>query len=180
VRHKLIGQLNSLRRLAAAVALLLVASAGAAGAPALKAGVFEPPRQAPDFSLASSTGRELKISDYRGKVVVLNFWTTWCGPCREMEPHFEKIAAQFARETNVQFYAVNCDDDETLVAPYLSEEKAKTAVLFSDGLDRFLRVDSFPTTVILDRTGKIAFRMDGFDPDTIEKSLNEAITRTLH
>jgi thiol-disulfide isomerase/thioredoxin len=125
-------------------------------------------------------GSPLAFSSLKDKVVVLNFWTTWCGPCREMEPHFEKIAAQFARETNVQFYAVNCDDDETLVAPYLSEEKPTTATLFSDGLDRFLRVDSFPTTVILDRTGKIAFRTDGFDPDTIEKSLSEAITRTLH
>jgi protein SCO1/2 len=79
VRHKLPGRLNSLRRLApAGFALLLVAAAGAAGTPALKAGVFEPPRQAPDFSLASSTGHELKISDYRGKVVLLAFGFTSC------------------------------------------------------------------------------------------------------
>jgi protein SCO1/2 len=68
-----------LRRLApAGFALLLVAAAGAASTPALKAGVFEPPRQAPDFSLASSTGHELKISDYRGKVVLLAFGFTSC------------------------------------------------------------------------------------------------------
>jgi protein SCO1/2 len=79
VRRKLIGRLDSLRGPAAAVsALLLVAAAGAASTPALKAGVFEPPRQAPDFSLAGSTGHELKISDYRGKVVLLAFGFTSC------------------------------------------------------------------------------------------------------
>lgn len=79
MRYKLIGPLKSLRRSAAAVlALLMVAAAGAAAVPVLKAGVFDPPRQAPDFSLASSTGHELKISDYRGKVVLLAFGFTSC------------------------------------------------------------------------------------------------------
>jgi protein SCO1/2 len=75
----LLARLNSPCRLAAAVfALLLVASAQAASTPPLKAGVFEPPRQAPDFSLAGSAGHELKISDYRGKVVLLAFGFTSC------------------------------------------------------------------------------------------------------
>jgi protein SCO1 len=79
VRQKLITRLNSLCRLAAAVlALLMVASAGAASPPVLKAGVFDPPRQAPDFSLVSSSGHELKISQYRGKVVLLAFGFTSC------------------------------------------------------------------------------------------------------
>jgi len=79
VTHKLLARLNSPCRLAAAVfALLLVASAEAAGTPRLVAGVFEPPRQAPDFSLQSSAGHELKISDYRGKVVLLAFGFTSC------------------------------------------------------------------------------------------------------
>lgn len=56
----------------------MVAAAGAAGTPLLKAGVFDPPRQAPDFSLASSSGHELKMSDYRGKVVLLAFGFTSC------------------------------------------------------------------------------------------------------
>jgi len=69
---------NSLRILAAAVFALLVAPAAAGSPPALKAGVFDPPRQAPDFSLTSSTGHELKISQYRGKVVLLAFGFTSC------------------------------------------------------------------------------------------------------
>jgi protein SCO1/2 len=79
VRHQLIARLESLRRLATALlTLLTVASAATAGTPMLKAGVFEPARQAPDFSLASSAGHELKISQYRGKVVLLAFGFTSC------------------------------------------------------------------------------------------------------
>jgi len=63
--------------------------------------------------------------------------------------------------------------------PYLEEEKPKATVLFADGLDKFLQVYSFPTTVILDRTGKIAFRSEGFDYESVDKLLTEAIERTI-
>jgi thiol-disulfide isomerase/thioredoxin len=130
-------------------------------------------RKAPD-------GSPFPFADAKGKVVVLNFWATWCGPCRELEPHFEKLAARYAQDKGVLFFGLNCDEDEALVAPYLEEEKPKTPTLFADGLERLLRVDSFPTTVILDRTGKIAFRSNGFDPDTVDKVLSEAVERVLH
>ncbi len=132
-----------------------------------------------DFVLrkVADTG-QIRLADARGKIVVLSFWATWCGPCRELEPYFERVAAHFAGRNDLLFYALNCDDDESLVLPFLQEEKPKTPTLFADGLDRLLGVNSFPTTVILDRTGKIAFRMDGFDPDGFEKSLTGAIERT--
>ena len=132
-----------------------------------------------DFVLRKvSDGRPVPLSDAKGKVIVLSFWATWCGPCREQEPVFEKVAARYSNKADVLFYALNCDDDESLVGPFLAQEKPKTPALFADGLDRLLRVDSFPTTVILDRTGKMAFRQDGFDPEGFEKSLAEAIDRT--
>jgi thiol-disulfide isomerase/thioredoxin len=131
-----------------------------------------------DFVLRKvSDGSPVKLADTKGKIVVLSFWATWCGPCRELEPHFEKVAALYSTKPDVIFYGLNCDDDESLVAPFLAEEKPKTPALFADGLDRLLRVDSFPTTVVLDRSGKIAFREDGFDPDGFEKSLTQAIDR---
>ena len=134
-----------------------------------------------EFTLRKAPeGAPFPLADTKGKVVVLNFWATWCGPCRELEPHFEKVAARFSSERDVLFYGLNCDEDESLVAPYLAEERPKTTILFADGLDILLRVNSFPTTVILDRAGKVAYRSDGFDPDDIEKVLTDAITRVAH
>ncbi len=125
-------------------------------------------------------GAPFPLADTKGKVLVLNFWATWCGPCRALEPHIEKLAARYAADKDIQFFALNCDDDEVLVGPYLDEEKPKTPVLFADNLDSYFAVNSFPTTLILGRDGKIAFRSDGFDPDTVDKTLSDAIERTLH
>ena len=125
-------------------------------------------------------GAAFPMAETKGKVVVLNFWATWCGPCREWEPHFEKIAARFfGREKDVEFFEVNCDEDESLVAPYVAEEKPRTTVLFADGLDGLLEVNSFPTTLILDRSGKIAYRAEGFDPDGKDQTVVDAVERAI-
>jgi hypothetical protein len=90
------------------------------------------------------------------------------------------VAGHFAgQEKDIVFLEVNCDEDETLVGPYLAEEKPKNSVLFADGLDLLLLVNSFPTTLILDRAGKIAYRAEGFDPEGSDQTLVEAIERTL-
>jgi thiol-disulfide isomerase/thioredoxin len=126
-------------------------------------------RKAPD-------GSPFALADTKGKVLVLNFWATWCGPCREWEPHFERVAGHFlGREKDVIFLEVNCDEDETLVPPYLAEEKPRTPGIFADGLDELLHVNSFPTTLILSRTGKIAYRAEGFDPEGRDQTLIDAI-----
>jgi len=126
-------------------------------------------RKAPD-------GSAFALADFKGKVLVLNFWATWCGPCHEWEPHFEKVAGHFlGREKEVVFLEVNCDEDETLVGPYLAELKPRTTEVFADGLEDLLHVNSFPTTVILSRTGKIAYRTEGFDPDGRDQVLIDAI-----
>lgn len=153
-----------------------ITAANGAAKPARNSDAKEPY----DFILRKTTdGSPVRLSDAKGKVVVLSFWATWCGPCREQEPLFERVAARYSNKADVIFYALNCDDDESLVGPFLAQQKPKTATLFADGLDRLLRVDSFPTTVVLSRTGKMAFRQDGFDPEGFEKALAEAIDRTV-
>jgi thiol-disulfide isomerase/thioredoxin len=152
-------------------------AAGVAAKPVRNKGVKEPS----EFVLRKAAdGAPFAMSAIKGKVLVMNFWTTWCGPCREWEPHFEKVAGRFAgQEKDIVFLEVNCDEDETLVAAYLAEEKPKSSVVFADGLDRLLGVDSFPTTLVLDRAGKIAYRAEGVDMDSPEASLVEAIEKTL-
>jgi len=110
---------------------------------------------------------------------VLNFWATWCGPCHALEPLFAHVTADFHDLPDALFLSVNCDEDETLVAPYLQKDKMATEVVFADGLDRLFSVDSFPTVMVIDRDGKIAFRSDGFQPDTFQRDLSAAVRNAL-
>jgi thiol-disulfide isomerase/thioredoxin len=133
-----------------------------------------------DFKLRNARdGSAYSLADQKGKVIALSFWATWCGPCRETEPHFERVAAQFQGNPNVVFLAADCDEDETLVPAYLDEVKPHTSVVFADGLDRLLGVMVYPTFIVLDRTGKIAYRAAGADPSQLEPELGAAVRRLL-
>jgi hypothetical protein len=85
----------------------------------------------------------------------------------------------YAGRTDVVFVAVNSDEDTTRVAPFLQQVHVFGTVVFADGLDNLLGVDDLPTLIILDRTGKIAYRAQGFDPDTSVSELKAAIEKTL-
>jgi thiol-disulfide isomerase/thioredoxin/Tfp pilus assembly protein PilF len=133
-----------------------------------------------EFTLRkASNGAPYPLKDRKGKVIVLNFWATWCGPCHALEPLFGHVAADFQSSPEVLFLSADCDEDETLVAPYLQNDKMATEVVFADGLDRLFSVNSFPTVIVIDRQGKIAFRSDGFQPDTFERDLSAAVRRAL-
>jgi thiol-disulfide isomerase/thioredoxin len=137
-------------------------------------------REPSDFTVRKAPeGTPFPLRDTKGKVLVLNFWATWCGPCRALEPQFARVAIEFQGNPDVIFLAANCDEDETLVPGYLEEDKPRTAVVFADGLDRLLAVNSFPTVVVIDRGGKIAYRSEGFGPDTFEQELGAAVRRAL-
>ena len=133
-----------------------------------------------DFVLRSApAGPPVPLAAFKGQVLVINFWATWCGPCRALEPLYERVAAQFREQHDVHFLAADCDEDESLVPAYLDEVKPKTAVVFSDGLDTLFAVDSFPTVIVLDRSGKVAFRSSGFGDDRFEENLSSAVTLAL-
>src|SRR6267143_1681991 len=137
-------------------------------------------REPADFTLRKAPeGTAFSLKDTKGKVLVVNFWATWCGPCHALEPLFARVAADFQPNPDVLFLAANCDEDESLVAGYLQEDKPRTPVVFADGLDRFFAVNSFPTVMVIDRVGKIAYRSNGFEPDTFELNLAVAVRRAL-
>lgn len=137
-------------------------------------------REAWDFLLRKAPdGVPYPLKGAKGKVLVVNFWATWCGPCHALEPLFTRVAAEFQANSDALFLAANCDEDESLVKSYLEEDKPRTPVVFADGLDRFFTVNSYPTVLVIDRAGKIAFRSDGFDPESFETDLTAAVRRAL-
>lgn len=122
-------------------------------------------------------GDAYPVAPLKGKVIVINFWATWCEPCHVLEPIYEKLAARNAGNPDLIFLSVNCDEDESLVGPYLAERHTRTTEVFADRLDQLFDVNSFPTVLILDASGKVAFRANGFDPETMESELGTALRR---
>ena len=129
-------------------------------------------RKAPD-------GAPFPLANTKGEVVVVSFWATWCGPCRALEPQFERVASRFKGNDQISFLEANCDDDESQVAPYLEEIKPQVPVVFADGLDHLLAVNDLPTVVIIDRSGKVAYRAEGFREEGFERDLMAAARRAL-
>jgi thiol-disulfide isomerase/thioredoxin len=128
----------------------------------------------------AETGAPFPLQQFKGKVLVVNFWATWCGPCRALAPLLEHVRMEFQNDSAVQFLGANCDEDESLVAPYLAIEQPKINMIFADGLDRLLAITSFPTVVVLDPTGKIVYRSVGFGEDAFEINLADAIRKATN
>jgi len=153
-----------------------VGQAAAAKPAAKNAGVNEPR----EFQLRKAPeGTPLPPASLKGKTLVMNFWATWCGPCHLVAPIFDRVALRYQGRDDVAFLSANCDDDETLVGPYLEAEKTRTTAVFADGLERVLAVNAFPTVVVLDRDGKIIYRAEGYTDTTYEGQLAAAVARAL-
>jgi peroxiredoxin len=115
-------------------------------------------KAAPEFTLKDANGSTVKLSDYHGKVVLLNFWATWCGPCQLEIPWFVEFEQQY-KSKGFAVVGVSMDDDGwTAVKPYLAEKKVNYRVLLgNDSVTQLYGgVDSLPTTFMIDRDGKIA------------------------
>jgi thiol-disulfide isomerase/thioredoxin len=146
--------------------------------PAVKANPVTRNRDAKDaysFVLRNLDGTPASLAAAKGKTLVLSFWATWCGPCKELEPEFTQIAKSYAGNNDIVFYAVNTDEDESLVPQFIAREKWNVPIVYADGLDEFMKVNSLPTVVILDRTGKISYRVNGYPPEGFTEDLTAAI-----
>jgi len=130
------------------------------------------------FSLRRIDGSApLKIAESHGKVVVLNFWTTWCAYCNQMETMLADVRAKFSEHDDVVFLALAADEDESAVAPFLQNQKPGGTLVFADGVNKAFHVESIPTVLVLDKSGKIAYRTQGFAPDGFTDLASAAITK---
>jgi thiol-disulfide isomerase/thioredoxin len=132
-----------------------------------------------DFTLPGVNGDPVKLASLKGKTVIFDFWATWCGPCRAQHPLYENVKRHFEGNPSVTFISVNTDEERDLVQPFLKENHWNNAVYFEDGLSRMLQITSIPTTVIVDKHGEIASRMNGFNPERFVDMLTERIEQAL-
>ncbi len=133
-----------------------------------------------DFTLPAVSGEPLKLRSLKGKTVVMDFWATWCGPCKVQRPMYQKVEAMYAANPDVVFLSINTDENPKLVAPYVTGQKWSNPVYFESGLGAMLHVQSIPTTIVLDREGQIVSRMAGFIPERFIDMLKSRIEETLH
>jgi thiol-disulfide isomerase/thioredoxin len=132
------------------------------------------------FTLAGLDGKKLPLASLKGSVVILDFWATWCQPCRAQHPLYDQVKQRFKDRSDVVFLAIDTDEDRNLVAPFLEQQHwTSNAVYFDDGLQRLLQVSSIPTTVLFDKHGRVISRMNGFLPDKFVDQLSERIQSAL-
>jgi thiol-disulfide isomerase/thioredoxin len=132
------------------------------------------------FVLERLDGSLLPMSGYQGKVLVLDFWATWCGPCRIQGPLVDQVAANFRAEPGLAFLSVNMDQDRSAVPAFLNQARWTVPTAYGQGLEQLLNVRELPTLVIFNRTGQIIFREDGLDPQTFADDLTKRLQATLH
>lgn len=125
----------------------------------LDAHVVHQSNEAPDFTLEDATAHRVSLSDFRGKVVLLNFWATWCGPCKIEIPWF----VEFQREYEAKGFTVvgvSMDEDGwKVINPFAASEKINYPVLLGDEKVNMLYggIDALPTTLVIGKDGRVAY-----------------------
>jgi thiol-disulfide isomerase/thioredoxin len=132
-----------------------------------------------EFTITGLDGKKLQLKSLQGKVVVLDFWATWCEPCRIQHPMYEEVKKAYANRDDVVFLNLSADEERDLVPDFILKEKWDRKVYFEDGLARLLQVVGIPTTVLFNKQGHVASRMNGFLPDLFVAQLKERIDEAL-
>ena len=132
-----------------------------------------------EYVLERVDGAPLPLAGYRGKVMVLDFWATWCGPCRLQGKLVEQVAETFRAVPSTAFLSVNVDHDRSGVPAFLKQEGWTLPVAYAQGLDQLLIVSELPTLVIFDRQGRIVYREDGVNPGSFVEELSKHLRETL-
>lgn len=154
------------------LSLLLGAGPGQAAAPA-------PGSAAPDFTLRSAGGPNLRLKELRGQVVLVNFWATWCGPCREEMPLLNRLHEKY-RGAGFTLLGVSVDDDPAAAIALAGRLGVKFPVLLDSDkqVSRSYDLSAMPSTVLIDRDGRVRYLHRGYREgviDTYEQQLRELL-----
>jgi cytochrome c biogenesis protein CcmG/thiol:disulfide interchange protein DsbE len=139
-------------------------------------------KKAPDFALKDSHGNVVHLSDYKGKVVLLDFWATWCGPCNIEIPWFTDFERRY-KDRGFEVLGVSMDDDGwKAINPFVTAKQINYKIVLGDDMtsDQYGSVEALPTTFVIDREGRIASIHIGLSgkkefEDAIEKLLDSPV-----
>jgi peroxiredoxin len=131
---------------------------------------------APAFTLVDLTGKNVSLSDFKGKVVVLDFWATWCPPCRREIPDFISLQKQYASQ-GVQIIGIALDEPEKVQAFARDNGMNYPVLLGNDAITaKYGGIEGIPTTFIIDKTGRIVNKFEGFRPrETFEAEIKKLL-----
>ena len=129
---------------------------------------------AQDFVLKSATGENLRLSEFRVDVVLINFWATWCGPCRQEMPLLDDLYGRYQR-VGFNLLGVNIDDDSRRAMQMVQELGVNFPVLFDESkeVSKLYEVEAMPMTVLVDREGRVRHVHHGYKPGYEEQYLTE-------
>ena len=138
-----------------------------------------PAAAAPDFTLRTMNGPNLRLAEQRGRVVMVNFWATWCGPCRQEMPHLNKLYEKY-KASGFVLLGVNVDDDARNAASVATKLGVKFPVLFDTdkNVSKLYELNSMPSTVLIDRDGRVRFLHRGYQ-DGYENTYDKQIRDLL-
>lgn len=120
---------------------------------------------APDFTLKSRDGKNIRLSDLRGQVVMLNFWASWCGPCRQEMPILDDLYKRYGK-AGFTLLGVNVEQDSSLGEKYLKDTPVNFPILWdpTSKVSQLYNVDAMPSTVMIDRDGNMRYLHRGYKP----------------
>ncbi|MBU1061401.1 MAG: TlpA family protein disulfide reductase [Candidatus Omnitrophica bacterium] len=145
-----------------------------------KPGVTKPVslKRAPDFTLFDMEGRQKKLSDFEDKVIILDFWATWCPPCKAEIPHFIALYDEY-KDEGLEIIGVVLDKDaENSIGYFAKEYGINYTILLGNRVvtDLYGGIVSIPTTFVIDRDGRIRKRYIGYrDKEVFKKDIKELL-----
>jgi thiol-disulfide isomerase/thioredoxin len=161
----------------ASIARLALAGVLACASPLAAAEAINVP--APDFTLESRSGENLRLEDHRGEVVMLNFWASWCGPCRQEMPLMDELYSQY-KDLGFIILAVNVDENRDEALRFLDKVPVNYPILYDpeSSVSELYEVQAMPTTVMIDRNGNARYLHYGYQPgyeDEYEQQIRELV-----
>ena len=121
--------------------------------------------KAPNFTLKSNSGKNVKLSELRGQVILLNFWASWCGPCRQEMPLLEKLHQRYS-PLGFTVLGVNVEEDPRKAKTLLKDISVSFPILFdtTNKVSKQYKVSAMPSTIMIDRDGNMRYLHKGYKP----------------